>query len=217
MIKTVLVVLMFCTVASPVAAQQAPGTAPTEEDDELSVRAVGFVVRQQFAAKTTFDGVFGQSDGRFFGGGVLLVERGVFLELTISHFEKQGSRAYLFNGQAYSLGIPLKATVTPFEVSAGYRFFRHSTIIPYLGVGIGSYGYKETSDFANAGDDVDVRHAGFLVVGGAEVRLHRLIGIAVDVQRTRISGILGTAGISKDAGEDDLGGTSIRAKVIFGR
>ena len=41
-------------------------------------------------------------------------------------------------------------------------------------------------------------------------------GIAADVQHTHIPGILGTAGLSKDAGENDLGGTSVHAKIIVG-
>jgi opacity protein-like surface antigen len=152
----------------------------------------------------------------FFGGGVLVAERGVFLEVTLSRFKKSGERAFLFNGKPFSLGIPLTATITPIEISGGYRFLRRTAIMPYVGAGIGSYAYKETSEFADAGDDVDVRHAGYLVVGGAEFRVHRLVGIAADVQYTHIGGILGTGGLSKDAGEDNLGGTAIRLKVLVG-
>jgi opacity protein-like surface antigen len=168
------------------------------------------------AAKTTFNAAFDDSTVRFFGGGVLIEEKGVYLGVEISHAKKEGQRAFLFNGQAYKLNIPLTTTITPFEVSAGYRFRRHSSIVPYAGVGIGSYGYSETSPFAEAGDDVDDRHVGFLAVGGAEFRVHRLIGIAADVQYTHVPGILGNAGLSKDAGENDLGGVAVRAKVIIG-
>jgi hypothetical protein len=214
MIKTFFVWLVACAVAAPLAAQTGPVSG--HDEDDLSFRGVGFVMGQQFAAKTSFNAVFGNSYEQFFGGGVLLAERGVYLELAISRFKKSGQRAFISNGQTYPLGIPMTVSVSPFEVTGGYRFRRRSAIIPYAGVGFGSYGYKETSSFADTGEDVDVRHAGFLVVGGAEFRVHRLIGLAVDVQRTHIPGILGTAGLSKDAGEDDLGGTSVRAKVIVG-
>ena len=214
MIKTLCLWLAACAVSVPVAAQTGPVTG--QDADGFSARGVASVMGQQFAAKTTFDAVFGESYERFFGGGVLLAERGVFLEFAFSRFKKTGQRAFLFNGQVYPLGIPTTVTVSPFEVTGGYRFRRQSAIVPYAGVGIGSYGYTETSSFADTGEDVDLRHNGFLVVGGVEFRVHRLIGIAADVQHTHIPGILGTAGLSKDAGENDLGGTSVHAKIIVG-
>ena len=72
--------------------------------------------------------------------------------------------------------------MTPIELTAGYRFealaprsFRTSAPAS------ARTGYKETSDFADAGENVDTRHAGFLVVGGVELRVHRWVGIGVDV------------------------------------
>jgi opacity protein-like surface antigen len=187
-----------------------------EEADAFSIRAVGFAVGQQFAASTTFEAVFGESFHPFFGGGFVLGDRGAFLEVTLSRFKKTGQRAFLYNGQVFGLNIPLTTTITPVEVSGGYRFRRRTAIIPYAGLGIGSYRYQETSEFAETGEDVDVRHTGYLAVGGAEFRVHRWVGIAADVQYTHVPGILGTAGLSKDAGEDELGGTAVRVKVLVG-
>ena len=214
--KTLLAILLTFAVATPLAAQ-VRRTAPRETND-LSIRGVGFFSSEQFAAKTTFDAVFGESSERFFGGGVVVAERQVFFEVDFSRFTKTGQRAFLFNGQAFRLNIPLTATITPIEVTGGYRFrFRRwPTIIPYVGAGFGSYGYKETSAFSDPGEDIDVRHAGYLVVVGAEFRVHRWVGVAADVQYTHVPGILGTAGLSKDAGENDLGGTAIRVKVLVG-
>ena len=79
------------------------------------------------------------------------------------------------------------------------------------------YAYVETSDFAESGDNVDATHVGYLVLGGVEVRAHRWIGVSVDVQYTHVTGILGTAGVSKEFGEDNLGGTAVRVKVLVGR
>jgi opacity protein-like surface antigen len=199
----------------PPAAAQSRFVSPAEAD-AFSIRAVGFASGQQFAAETTFNAVFGESFYPFFGGGFVIGDRGAFLEVAISRFRRTGQRAFLFNGQPFGLNIPLTTTITPVELSGGYRFRRRTSIIPYAGVGIGSYGYKETSDFAEPDEDVDVRHVGYLVVGGAEFRVHRWVGIAADVHYTHVPGILGTAGLSKDAGEDDLGGTAIRIKVLVG-
>jgi len=43
------------------------------------------------------------------------------------------------------------------------------------------------------------------------------IGLGVDVQYTRVTGLLGKAGTSQAFGEDDLGGTAARVKVLVGR
>ena len=53
--------------------------------------------------------------------------------------------------------------------------------------------------------------------GGAEFRLHRWIGVAADVQYSHVTGILGTGGVSQQAGESDLGGIAARFKLIVGR
>jgi opacity protein-like surface antigen len=207
-----LCVLFGCLAVPDVHAQAI--TQP--EADGFSIRGVGFASFQQFAAKTTFDAAFDESSGQFFGGGVLVAEHGFFLEVALSHFEKTGQRAFLFNGEVFPLNIPLTATITPLEVTAGYRFNRRARAVPYAGGGFGSYGYKETSPSSAAGEDIDERHAGYLVVGGVEFRVARWVGVAADVQYTHIPGILGTSGLSKDAGESDLGGTAVRVKVLVG-
>jgi outer membrane protein W len=117
------------------------------------------------------------------------------------------------------LGIPLTATITPLEITGGYRFTLHNLpkVRPYAAAGYGRYAYQETSSFADAGDDVDTSHSGFVVNGGAEFRLHRWAGLAVDVQYSHVPGILGTGGVSQQAGENDLGGIAGRVRLIVGR
>ena len=120
---------------------------------------------------------------------------------------------------ARQLGIPLTATITPIELSVGYRrpVEDHETIIPYIGAGVGWYNYKETSSFSDTNENVDIRKNGYLANVGVELRLHRWVGVAVDAQYTHIADILGTDGISKDANEKDLGGIAARFKLIVGR
>jgi outer membrane protein W len=205
--------------AMPAAAQSTPDpTAPSEPYD-AAFRAFFVATEQSFAAKTTFDATFGQSSQPFFGGGVQVVTPGgVFVEFGVTRFKKTGQRAFINNGQAFPLGIPLTATVTPIEFSAGYRFGASRwRLIPYAAAGIGRYNYSEESDFAAADDNVDTHHVGYLVNGGVEVRLHKWVGVAADAQYTHVSGILGEGGISQAAGETNLGGVAFRFKVMVGR
>jgi hypothetical protein len=144
---------------------------------------------------------------------------GLFADLAISRFNKTGQRAFIFNGQVFQLGIPLTATVTPLEFTAGYRLRLgpRVPVTPYAGVGVGSYGYQETSDFSDPTDNVDARKAGALVVAGAEVRVRRWLSVSADVQDTRITGILGASGLSQQAGENDLGGVAARFRILVGQ
>ena len=217
-----LAIALFLTLAlsAPLAAQTRRPTATGNTEPKLRLRPFFLATGQQFAAKTTFNAVFGSPTAEFWGGGLQLVLGDViYIDVSASRFRKTGQRAFLNDGQAYRLGIPLTATVTPFEVTGGYRLRlpKHRSVIPYVGAGIGSYSYTETSDFADAGDNIDTGHAGFLVVGGVEFRVHRWVGIAADLQYTHITGVLGTGGISKEAGESDLGGGAVRVKVVVGR
>ena len=221
--------LAFLIAAAPVCAQSAaddqagaprqPRRPPVTRrtGPAFAIRGFGLLTEQQFAAPTTFEAIFGSSNGPFFGGGAQFVHRGgLFAEVGVSRFKSDGERAFRSAGESFSLGIPLSATITPIEVTGGYRFRlrRHGNIVPYVGAGIGSYGYRETSDNS---DDIDTRHVGYLAVGGVELRVHRWIALGVDGQYTHIPGILGSGGISQDVHETDLGGTAVRIKFIVGR
>ena len=206
----------------------APAAAQNAADDDvpaLSIRPFGLGTVQSFSAVDTFSAVFGRSYDPFLGGGVqVVVHDQYFVELTASRFQRTGQRAFISGGQKFQLGIPLKATITPLEATGGYRFRLSPRIRPYAAVGVGLYLYKEESDFADPtlapparAVDLGARHLGFVVNGGAEFRAHRWVGIAADVQYTRVPGILGAGGVSQQAGENDLGGIAARLKLIVGR
>jgi hypothetical protein len=210
-VKTTPLLLIGLALATPAAAQVAPS---------LSIRPFVMATDQSFAAVDTFDAAFGKTYFPFLGGGVQVVVRDrFFAEVSASRFRQNGERAYRRAGQAFKLGIPLTATIMPFEITGGYRFRLRQLprLRPYVAAGFGSYGYKETSAFADPGEDVDTRRSGFVLNGGAEFRLHRWIGLAADVQYSHVPGILGQAGLSQQAGETDLGGVAGRFKLVVGR
>src|SRR4029453_4681916 len=75
----VLYVLCGC-LAAPAAQAQ---SVSQQEADGFSIRGLAFASFQQFAAKTTFDAVFDESSGQFFGGGGIVAQTGVFLEVRL--------------------------------------------------------------------------------------------------------------------------------------
>jgi opacity protein-like surface antigen len=216
--RTLALILAALAVVAPASAQvrrvkPLPVNAP-----RISLRPFFLASGQNFTAKETFKAVFGRSVEPFWGGGAQLTFReGLFVDVTVSRFKATGERAFRFDGVNFGLGIPLTVTETPVEVSGGYRVYVSPRLVPYVGAGIGSYSYTETSDFSTDDENVKTRHAGYLVTGGAEFRMRRWLGLTADVQYTRVPGILGAGGISKEAGETDLGGLAARFRVIVGR
>lgn len=209
-----LAVVALSLIGRPVVAQ-APDN---EEQPALALRPFVMATGEAFTAKETFKAAFGQATQLFYGGGLELVSReGFYLDVAASRFKKTGQRAFRANGQSFPLGLPLLVTITPVELTAGYRLAVSKRVVPYFGVGGGSYRYEETSDFSDPGENIDTRRAGFLATGGVELRAARWVGVGADVQYTHVNGILGQGGISKEAGEHDLGGVAVRLRVTVGR
>ena len=214
-IAVVLVVVLG--LVTPLAAQ----TRRTATRDEPAVSFRGFFLAsgEQLAAGKTFDAVLGaQSMRPFWGGGAQVnFRRGLFAEIAVSRFSSTGARAFVVDGQVIPVGIPLTLALTPIEVTGGYRFQVSRRVVPYAAAGVGRYQYTETSSFSESSENIDASYAGFVVQGGVEIRLHPWIGAGVDAQYTRVGGVLGVAGISKEFGEDDLGGAALRVKILVGR
>lgn len=211
---TIAACLVALGVAMPAAAQ------PLGDEPTYSIRLFGLVSAQQFAAKNTFDAIFGSKSGTFVGGGLEVVHTsGIFADIEVSRVSKSGERAFVNNGQVFQLGIPLKATLTPVDFMAGYRrpFGSEGRFVPYAAVGATSLGYRETSDFSDPGEEVDTRKVGFILAAGLEFRASRFLGISADIADTRVTGIIGDGGVSQQFGEDNLGGVAFRARVIIGR
>jgi opacity protein-like surface antigen len=214
--KATLMLLAALAIAAPAIAQDAPA---------LSIRPFVLATEQSFAAKETFKAAFETSVGPFFGGGVQVVLFDHFVaEIGASRFRMNGQRAFRSGGKTYRLGIPLTTTITPLEITGGYRFTLTRHVRPYGAAGFGRFTYKESSDFADPtalpparAVDVETRRSGFVANGGVEFRLHQWIGAAADVQYSRVRGILGAGGVSAQAGEHDLGGVAARVKIIVGR
>jgi hypothetical protein len=193
------------------------------------------VGQQKFLAEHTFQNVFDQTSAGFWGGGVqvLVWDGRIYAEAGASRLLEHGGqlvgqRVFVSGGQIYKLGIPLRSRIEPWEIVAGYRFNALRSIVPYVGYGFGSYHYTEESDFAEPSENLDATHRSSVFQAGAEYRVHRWIGVAGELERTRVSGILGAGGISQQfatelslgaipRNESDLGGWSARLKVVIGR
>jgi opacity protein-like surface antigen len=211
MTRIVAALIVLLLMPASAVAQQASAPA-------VSVRAFGDAGLDRFNASRSFTAIFETSAGPVYGGGVEVVLRpGWWLRVGAWRFADDGERALRLENQTFRLGIPLTVTIVPVEVSGGYRFRRHARLVPYVGAGVSRHSYEESSRFADGTENVSDNFTGYQAVAGVEYRLHRWIGVAGEVQYTTVPDAIGAGGISADFNEQDLGGTIVRARFLFGR
>ncbi len=206
------------------AEQQRPAPArtrrrPAPHANRLQLRPFGSVGTNWFAASSTFEAVLGSNTGQDFGGGLNVTSGPGYLEIGARRFSKAGERVFVTSdGQAFALGIPTDVKMTPLEIAAGWRFrTRFGRVIPHLGAGYTRMKYEESSDFADASENVDESFNGFHLIGGAEVRVARWIGLTGEVVWTSLADALGAGGASKAIDETNRGSTALRLKLVIGR
>lgn len=174
-----------------------------------------------FTAADSFDAILGSPSGAIFGGGARLglPLGGLFVDVGAWRFRGEGERVFVFEGQEFPLDIPVEITITPLELTAGwqFRFRRLPRFRPYVGGGVTSYGYKETSEFATSAENVDDRFNGYHLLGGAQYRVARRIAVGGDLTWATVKDSIGASGVSDVFNESDLGGTSFRLKITVGR
>ncbi|HTV00531.1 MAG TPA: outer membrane beta-barrel protein, partial [Luteitalea sp.] len=201
--------------------------APQKRQSLVRFRVSGLVGFQSFTAKDSFDAVLGSSSGPIFGGGAgLLIGRHAFVDVQVSRFSADGSRVFITDdGTVFDLEIPTTVTVMPIDISAGWRFTGtprpgrdgkpRLRPVPYAGGGIGVQIYRETSEFADAGDDVDESKGSYHVMGGIELPFTRRLGANVDVLYRWVPDAIGSTGVSSYFDESDLGGAQVRFRISY--
>ena len=181
--------------------------------------ARGFVQfgRLALTASDTFKTLTGESAGSVLGGGAqLLIRRSIFVQVSFDQFRKSGERVFLYGADRFGLGIRDTVTIQPILLTGGYRFI-HRNIAPYVGGGFGSYSLKEDSDFSVGEENVSERFNGYHILGGADFSVLPWLAVGGELQWATVGNALGRGGISEVLREDDLGGTTVRLKVLIGR
>jgi hypothetical protein len=224
---------LLAATSSPALAQttRRPAPPPAAASGRL-LEIAGFVHfgSLTLAAERSFDAILGSSSGTIVGGGGEVVFRrgllrGVFGRVDVSRFSEDGERVFVFNGEVFPLGIPTTITLTPVEVSAGYRYVisrarrpgetapRPFPLVPYAGLGVGSMNYRETASFAQPGDDVDERFTSYHAFGGVDVRVWQGLSAGVEGVYRWVPDALGESGVSEAFNESNLDGATVRVRV----
>lgn len=197
--------------------------APVAQRQASGVQVGGYAMAGaiNFTAAESFDAIVGTSSGPIFGGGVRigLPLGGLFVDVGAWRYRGEGERVFAANGELFKLGIPVVIEVTPLEISGGWRLRlrRVPKLLPYAAGGFTILQYQETSDFSTPSEDVDDRFSGYHLLGGAEYRITRWVGLAGEVSWSTVPDAIGKSGVSAAFNDTDLGGTTFRFKVTIGR
>jgi opacity protein-like surface antigen len=89
--------------------------------------------------------------------------------------------------------------------------------VPYVGGGVGILSYSESSSTDSDTEGTDDSFTSYHVVGGVDVKITRWFGAGVEAAYRWVPGALGEGGVSQEFGEEDLGGATVRVRVIVGR
>jgi opacity protein-like surface antigen len=190
---------------------------PSAAPRPVSVFAFGDVGYQYLLAKHSFSAVLGDAHGFTFGGGAeVRIQDRVFIGASVARFQENGERVFISNGEVFHLGIRDTIRIVPFAISGGYRFTTPEGAF-YIGGGAGRYFYRETSDFAAAGENIDESHPAYHLLAGVEFPARGSFRAAVEFQYTSVPDALGSSGASAAFGERNLGGFDIRLKILGGR
>ena len=205
--------------ASIVLAWSAPVHAQSASPNHPSTAVRGFAdfTFTTFTASESFETIFGSSSGTNFGGGLEVVLKNRFgLSGRFGQISKDGERVFLMGNERFQLGIPVKVKIRPIMLDADYRFPMRR-IVPYVGGGVGVYQYEETSSFADTAENVSSSFTAYEVRAGFHAPLTRWFGAGAEFRWTTVPGALGEGGVSKELGEDDLGGINVAIRLTVGK
>jgi hypothetical protein len=178
------------------------------------LRAYFLIDTNRMTARDTFDAVVGTSTFAARGGGgeALRLWRGLFARVAYSQIAEEGERVVIFEDEPVRLGIPLEVRMSPLEIGGGWRadLGRARAIGVYGGGGLLRVRYRETSQFAGSGENVDETFNGHVVFGGVDVTLFRWIMLGAEAGYRFVPDAIGEGGVSAAFDEHDLGGATLR-------
>jgi hypothetical protein len=213
-------VLVWSVAPAWAQAAPAPAASPQASGPRVGARLFGHAEWQNMTATRSLGAVTGTTRLQGFGGGaeVQRLWRGVFARLSMTRMTQAGERVFVFENEAYSLGIPLEISLTPIELAVGWRMAPQTSlrIVPYAGAGLISLKYKETSSSDSSSEAISESYGGVLIFGGAEVPVWRMVSLGAEVGWRKVK-VPQPAGALRAFNENDLGGVTMRVMLSVSR
>lgn len=182
-------------------------------------RAYAHLDEVWMSASQSFDAVLGTSSLTAGGVGVDLVDlwRGAFVRAGISRMGGHGSRVFLVDGDVIPTNVPIAVRMRTVELGGGWRYAlpTRPTYTVYGGVDLLRLRYTEVSDVATDEENAPEGFWGSAIFGGLEVQVWKRMIAGGEVQFRSVPDAIGTAGVSLDFNETNLGGFVIRGLIGF--
>ena len=198
----------------PAGRAQARRQSPVSRPVELF--GFGDIGDGSWLAHDTFNAVLGSSSAPMLGGGVQVRFGRLFVEGSVERFQKTGTRVFVSGGEVFNLGIADTVRIVPITATVGYRRVG-PRVTPYVGGGVGTHLYRESSDFADPSENVVGHFISYHVLAGVEFASRRWLRAALEMQLTTVPNALGSTGASAAFNEHNLGGVHGRLKIMVGR
>ena len=164
----------------------------------IRLRLFGEFAFQTFTASQSFKAIFGSSTGFFYGGGVdMTFEPHPVAERRRHALPEDGRAGVRVERRVVSAGRRRARVDHAHHVQRRRIGSAQKGFTPYVGGGAGAVVYRETSDFANADENVSKTGTAFQVLGGVELPLGQHLSAAVEGQYQGVTGILGDTGVSQ--------------------
>jgi hypothetical protein len=152
------------------------------------------------------------------GGGANVRWRGHLLVIgRLSRTMLKGSRAYVDGGTVFPLDVPVRITLTTFELTGAYQHRLRDWLDVLIGAGADWTVYDETSQFADGTENIHEWHPGAHVLGGVEFARWRRLRPGVIAEIQTIPDSLGHGGLTSEFNDHNLGHASIRLQLRIGR
>jgi len=199
--------------------QRASVRRPPPRRTRTGIRAYGIFETEALTAGQSFDALLGSSRFELAGAGADIVHlwKGVFARVAVTDGKKTGQRVFVTSSKAViPLNIPMTVRMTPFEIGGGWHaapMDRGGHVEPYAGASGLWMHYKETSQFADTGEDTDATFKGASVFGGLDIGFS-FVHVGIEGLYRHLPKALGDNGVSKSFGETNLGGAALR--LTFG-
>ena len=178
---------------------------------------VGF---DKMAASESFNAITGDDTVVPYGGGIQVTNlwKGLFIEVAAEQATTDGERVFVGGeGEIFQLEIPLEIKMRTVDVMAGWRSAATSNVMSYGGGGVSFQKYEETSDVADAGENLSENYTGFILMGGVEYRATQWVHVRGEVRYRRFNDALGVGGVSEVFDETSLGGFGVALKIAVGK
>jgi hypothetical protein len=202
--------------STPAAQPRSPKPPPTVPFD---FRAYVHLDEVWMSASQSFEAVMDTSSLTAGGIGVDIVDlwRGAFVRAGVSRMGAHGSRVFLVDDDVISTNVPVAVRIRTLELGAGWRHRlpKWPVYTVYAGVDLLRVGYTEVSDVATEEENTPAAFWGRAFFGGVEAQVWKRMIVGGELQWRNVPNAIGTAGVSADYNETNLGGFVLRGLMGF--